>query len=682
MRVNLDFLKKYIDINDDQTELKELLASIGLEVDEIIDADGTTVFEVEITPNRPDWLSHIGIAREIHAKVPELAYHPPVFESRIVSEAEDSFSIDIENPEDCGRYTGCIVRNIEVKESSQEMKALLDSFGLRPINNVVDISNFVLMTTGHPIHIFDLGKLDGNIIKIRRAKGGETIKLLTEEILELDANQLVIADQDQPVALAGVMGGKDSGVTFSTTDIFIESAYFDPVLVRKCAKSFGLKTDASYRFERGADILMTPGAMSLALEMLEESMGKDLKISYMHDNFPKEFQPQNVSLKKDFPSKYTGIEIKDETTVQVLESLGFSVTDHSDHWVVEVPSYRVDIYGKQDLVEEIIRIYGYNKLDSQIPATTNMEYTLDEQRDLSLKLRNYLVANGFHEAINYNFQGPQDNEMFVHDPMKELSIEIKNPLGKDYSVLRNSLLAGLMRNTALNFNQGVTRVSLFEFGRVFAAKENSIEENDKLAIVAAGEYMPANWIDKKEKYYDFYLFKSQLAALFNNLFLSMKLKRKAVPALDKDCSFSIEIDRTQVGYTGLLASGIQKSYKIDFAAYVAEIDIELVLEKMQEKAFVMWTKFPASKRDFSFLMDRKISYDSLDAAIEELRPGILESFGLSDLYDGKNIPAGKVSLSMSFSYRDPAGTLTNEEINETHNQFIQALVERLNLVQR
>ena len=682
MRVNLDFLKKYIDIDYDKSELKELLASIGLEVNEIIEINGATVFEVEITPNRPDWLSHIGIAREIHAKVPELGYRLPVFKERAVSAGQDLFSIEIEHPEDCGRYTGCIVRDIEVTESTDEMKALLESFGLRPINNIVDISNFVLMAIGHPLHIFDLDTLKGNTIKIRRANGGETLKLLTEEVLELNENHLVIADQDQPVALAGVMGGKDSGVTFSSRNIFIESAHFDPIVVRKCAKSFGLKTDASFRFERGADILMTQNAMAMALDMLGKSMGKEFQITYLHDNFPVEFQQKKVTLKKDFPSTYTGIEIKEEISVQVLESLGFSVTDDSDQWIVEVPSYRVDIYGKQDLVEEIIRIYGYDKLDSKIPATTNTDFKADDKRDFIAKAGNYMVSVGFHEAINYIFHGSQDNALFSGDSGAESFVEIKNPLGKDYSVLRNSLLAGLLRNTALNFNQGMTRVSLFEFGRVFIEKDKNINEFDKLSIVASGEYQPANWIEKKQRLFDFYIFKSLLAAIFDNFFLSAKLKKQTVAALHNDCSFVVEVGGIDVGYAGLLSPNIQESYKIDTDVYVAEIDIKTLLEKLEEKAFVMWAKFPASKRDFSFLMDRNISYDKIDAVIEELSPCFLEDYNLSDLYDGENIPSGKISLSMSFSYRDPDRTLTNDEINETHNQFIQALVARLNLIQR
>jgi len=691
MRININFLSQFINLEHEniiprnvtrekkREILKELFASIGMETSEIIDFNGKDVFEIEITPNRPDWLSHFGVARDMHSRLPELIFSPLSVADRQFNFKNEDFIINIEDQQDCGRYTGCIVRDIEVKESSPEVKDLLESFGLRPINNIVDISNMIVMTMGQPIHMFDLEKLQGNEINIRRAKQGEKILLLDEQEVDLSHDFLVIADKSEPVALAGIMGGLLSGVTSKTKNILIESAYFNPVVIRKVAKKLGIKSDASYRFERGADIMIPPTALRMALDMIEKSLNKKLSITYFDDRFPAGFTSKSVELDKNYPSEYSGIDIGKNISEQILRDLGFKLQNRGDKWTVDVPSYRVDIYGKQDLVEEICRIYGYDRLISQIPNTLNSSFKIDSRRELIQKIRNHLTSIGFFEVINYIFLSEEENGFFSK---KDNSVEIQNPLGKEFQMLRKSLIPGLIKNSVYNFNQSINGINLFEFGYQYRIEGNEIQEKEILALSASGEYQKPNWKEKEGQDLDFFMFKSLVATLFRRLSVDFKLKKSVSDFLEKECSFLVLANGFEIGYMGRLKKEISDWYKINNPVLVAEMRLSKIAACVKDRPFKMWNKFPSSSRDFSFLIDKKITYDKLIDLIEECKPDSLENYELFDYYRGKGIPKNKISLSMSFSYRDKSRTLTNEEINLMHEKLVEKLKTRLNLVQR
>ncbi len=685
MRLNADYLKTFVNVDMAAPQLKELLVGVGMEVEEVIEHNGTPVFEIEITPNRPDWLSHYGIAREIYAKQPQLALSPLELYEFEKETSRESFSLSIEDSSDCGRYSSCIVRDVKVKESSQEIKNLMESLGLKPINNIVDISNITLMTLGHPIHIFDLDKLVGNCIIVRRGKKGEKLVLLDGQNIDLTGEYLMIADSQKPVALAGIMGGLETGVTAGTKNILVESAYFDPVRIRKTAKRLDLRTDASYRYERGADILVTPTAVKLFLRMLSQDQETPLHISWYHDLFPRTFTPQRVTLKKDFPSIYTGIEIPADICSQVLQNLGFKLEDRGDQWEVEVPSYRVDIYGKQDLVEEIIRIYGYDKMESMIPLSLNTAVRIDKKREFIQTAREYLTAAGLYEVINYSFHTPEENQRFsAAHPQFHSFVEVKNPIGKDFSVLRNSLIPGLLRNTALNFNQSLNRVALFEFGRVFGGHSGKIQEEEYLGISASGEYAKADWQTKKTRSFDLYIFKSLLAALFEKLFpeANVLFVETEFPFFKKGTALAVVLDSVEAGYMGEITRDILDAGKIALPVFAAEMKLETLLQILKESRFAMWNKFPSTSRDFSFLIDRTVKYTQLETAIREIKPNTLESWELTDLYSGENIPPSQISFSMSFFYRGKDKTLVSDEVNATHNEFTAQLSKKLNLTRR
>lgn len=679
MKINIAYLKKFVAFDLEDGALKELLAGIGLETAETLEVDGQTVLDLETTPNRPDWLSHYGIAREIAAKDGKLRFTPMAVAEMDPAPAAGGkgFAIAIEDAADCWRYTGCIVRDVRVGDSDPAVQKLLISLGFRPINNIVDVSNLVMMTCGQPLHIFDLERLQGSQILVRRAKKNETIRLLDERNIALNENFLLIADAARPLALAGIMGGLDSGITDKTRHIFIESACFNPVVIRRASRLLGFKTDASYRYERGMDVEATVPAMKLALHLIGQAEGKKPALFFFQDVYPRPLPPVEIKLDKDYPDRLTGITIDPAASAAILGRLGFTLRDEGSHWQVQAPSHRVDVTCKQDLVEEIIRIHGYNHLQAQLPLTANPLLRLDREREIVQRLKDQLVAGGFHEVINYVFQSPEENGLV--DPQPPLSL--KNPLGKDFSVLKNSLLPGLLKNTAFNANQSWDRVTLFEIGKVFSRQAGRISETRQLSISAFGLQNKKDW-RCAEQVFDFPFFKSQLALLGKRLRLDFAFKKQAHQAYTDGCCFAIEIDGRCCGRLGEVAPGLRRHYKLERPVFAAEIDLTALVGEVSEKRFRVMKRFPAVRRDFTFLMAKTVSYEELGACLERLRPEALESFELTDVFQGPSVPADQVSFSMGFTYRAQDRTLTGDEVNGIHLEFTAKMVEQLHLIQR
>ncbi len=678
MKINTKYLKEFIKFELDTIGLKNLLETMGFEIEEIVNHNGIDVIEVEITPNRPDWLSHYGIARDMYAKNPELKLIERKNKTQLKGFNND-FKIITENNDDCPRYSGCIIKNIKVTESSSEIKELLVSLGLRPINSIVDISNLILMTYGHPIHIFDLDKIKGNQINIRRANKEEKIKLLDEQNIELNENFLIIADENKPLALAGIMGGFDSGVTYDTKDIFIESAVFNPIVVRKSARKIGLSTDASFRFERGTDILCTKDIIEKTIDEINKSVNKTMNVDYFFDVFEKEFIPQKVIMEKTFPSKYSGIDIEPKESENILNRLGFETTDKNTYWEVIVPSYRVDIYGKQDLIEEIVRIYGYDNLNSVLPEVSTDKIKKWPVRELRRNIGQFLVNNGAYEAINYSFHKREDNEIFADE---KLNIEIKNPLGLDFSIMRNSLIPGVLKNISTNINQSLKSVFLYEFGSIFALDNKEILQTNMLTIAATGLYNKNNWKTKDNIKWDLFIFKSVISKLFSRLFINVEFIRSDINYYINGTEFDIICDNIKIGTIGILEDSICSTYKIDDPVFIADINIEKVKEIKHEFKLKKWNVFPSTKRDFSFFIDKDKNYENIKMLINSIKPEKLISFELFDLYEGKGNPDDKISLSMSFIYQDESKTLENNEVNRIHDSFIEEMIGKLELTRR
>ncbi len=678
MKINVEYLKRFVAFDLDEGALKELLAGIGLETADMQSVGGETVMEIETTPNRPDWLSHYGIAREIAAADASRRFSPMDLSGVAPFAPGKGFAVVIENPADCPRYSGCIVRDLAVKESPPEVQRLLVSLGLRPINDIVDVSNLVMMTCGQPLHIFDLDRLNGGQVRVRRARRGEALRLLDERDVALDENHLLIADASRPLALAGIMGGLDSGISSTTRNIFIESACFDPVVIRLGAHSLGLKTDASYRFERGMDAEATVSALKLALLLLSRSQGRALTPAIFLDVYPKPQIRPAIRLDKDFPARLTGIDFPEKTSAAILERLGFTLHDQSDHWMVAPPSHRVDAECREDLVEEIARIHGYGHLKGEMPLAANPVLRVASGRAAIQRLKCQLTDTGFNEVINYVFQSPEEN--LATEPHGSF-LTLKNPLGKDFSVMKNSLLAGLLRNTAANANQSLDRVTLFEIGKVFGQRQGKVIENQRLALSAWGLQQRKDW-RLIEQPWDFAAFKTLLVLLGRRLRLGLVFREASHPVFAEQCGFAVETGGKRCGWAGEVAPGFRRNYGLDQPVYAAEIDLPALVAEAGEHRFRVWKRYPAVRRDFTFLMAKSVHYEDLSACIESLRPDVLESYELIDVFRGASIPADKVSFSMGFTYRSQDHTLSGEEVNTDHRELIGKLVEKLGLIQR
>ncbi|MCU0275912.1 MAG: phenylalanine--tRNA ligase subunit beta [Acidobacteria bacterium] len=680
MKINVEYLKRFVACDLEDKALKELLAGIGLETAETLASDGETVLDIETTPNRPDWLSHYGIAREIAAKDHRLRFTPMDVSGASLDAPSTGFAIHVEDAADCRRYSGCIVRGLTVRESPPDVQKLLVSLGFRPINDIVDASNLVMMTCGQPLHIFDLDRLQGGEVRVRRARRGESLRLLDERDVALDERHLLIADARRPLALAGIMGGLDSGIGPGTRHIFIESACFDPVVIRLGAHALGLKTDASYRFERGMDAEATLPALKMALLFLARSQGRRLAPAFFQDAYPRPQERPVIHLDKDFPARLTGMELPAAASAAILGRLGFALRDEGGHWAVTPPSHRVDAQCREDLVEEIARIHGYEHLPGEMPLAANPVLRVDGGRVAVQRLQCQLADAGFNEVINYVFQSPEENLMA--DPQGE-PLTLKNPLGRDFSVMKNSLLPGLLKNTAANANQGIERVALFEIGNVFGQEGKRVLESRRLAISACGLQQKKDWRLAAQAF-DFAWFKSQLALLGRRLRLELAFRQGRHPAFSPSCCFAVEVDRRGCGWAGEVAAELRRFAKLDADApvFAAEFDLAALIAAAPESRFLPWNRFPAARRDFTFLVAKSVRFEALRAAIERLRPEALESYELTDVFQGQAVPADKVSLSMGFTYRAQERTLTGDEVNAAHRGFIERLAAELGLIQR
>jgi len=678
MKINVEYLKRFVAFDLEDGALRELLAGIGLETAETQQIGGETVLDIETTPNRPDWLSHYGIAREIAAKDSRLRFAPMELSAVNLPAAGEDFAIHIEDPADCRRYSGCIVRDLKGKASPPEMQKLLVSLGLRPINDIVDVSNLVMLTCGQPLHVFDLEQLQGAQVRVRRARRGETLRLLDERDVALDDGHLLIADASRPLALAGIMGGLASGISPATRHIFIESACFDPVVIRRGARSLGLKTDASYRFERGMDAEATLPALKMALLLLSRSQGRALAPSFFQDAYPRPQVRPVIRLEKEFPRQLTGMDVPGDAAAAILQRLGFMLRDKGGHWLVEPPSHRVDAECREDLVEEITRIHGYGHLRGEMPLSANPELRIDGERGTLQRLKWQLADAGFNEVINYVFQSPEENGMAGPE---NPPLVLKNPLGRDLSVMKNSLLAGLLKNTAANANQGTERVALFEIGKVFRHEGTEVLESRRLAASVFGRQQKKDW-RLEELEFDFAWLQAQLAALGRRLRLDLAFRGGAHPAFAAGCCFRVEAGGRACGWCGEIAPAFRAACKLDRPLFACELDLEALLAGRGESRFRAWNRFPAACRDFTFLMARSRRYEELRAAIDRLRPAVLESFELTDVFQGTAIPQDKVSLSMGFTYRAPERTLTGDEVNGIHAEFTGRLAAQLDLIQR
>lgn len=636
-------------------------------------------FEIDLTPNRPDALSHIGVARDLAAILDRPFKLPELNVNEIDEESSKYAKVSIEDEDGCPRYIGKVVRNVTVKESPDWLKQYLTSIGLRPINNIVDVTNYVLYEIGQPLHAFDLEKLDGNEIIIRSAGDEKTFTTLDSKERKLESDDLMICDEKKPVAFAGVMGGENSEVTESTKNILIESAYFNPSRIRKTAKRLALSTDASYRFERGTDIEITLWAARRAAQLIAELSGGNVCKGEI-DVYPKKFTPKKVDLRFTRLNKIMGYKIPAEKVTGIIKNLGINVTNVTDEKLTAaIPAFRPDIEREIDLVEEVARISGYDN----IPMSDHLGVLLEKKVDQSSfvdELRNKLVGLGFNEIVTNTLLNENKSSIFGKP------IELMNPQSKEMSNLRTSLIPGALITVSNNLNVRKPNLSLFEVGHTF--KKNSegdiksfddIHEREEVLMLLTGNIKEDEWHSKAEEVSIYHL-KGAVEELLNKLNLSTKYKIETKIEVENFVNPIVyKFGETSLVRIGKLNDKVLKPFDIDQAVFLAEIDatgLKSIGERT--KKFEPLLKYPKVIRDCAFVLDKNIATAEVEAVIYEGSSNLLKNIKLFDIFESDSLGEGKKSLAFQLEFYDDSRTLKEEEVEKDFWQAIENVKNKLN----
>jgi phenylalanyl-tRNA synthetase beta chain len=632
------------------------------------------VFEIGLTPNRSDAASHYGVARDIAAYLnqftPTKAQKPDV-SNFAVDNNDLPIQVTVKNTEACPRYSAITITGIKVQESPEWLQNKLRTIGLSPINNVVDITNFVLHEIGQPLHAFDAAKIKGNKVIVKTPENNNTTFItLDEKERKLHTDDLMICNESDEMCIAGVFGGLKSGVSENTTSIFLESAYFNPVYIRKTAKRHGLNTDASFRYERGTDPNITVYALKRAALLIKEIAGGKIS-SDIIDIYPNPIIDTTLDFSLSYLYKIAGITIPEETIEKILQGLEIVVNSKSgDTWNITIPAYRVDVTRPIDVVEEILRIYGYNKIGLPEKLNTSITYKKSPDKD---KIRNtigyFLSANGFYETLT--------NSLTKSDyyPNNTNVVEILNPLSRELNVMRKEMIYTTLETVVHNINNGNKNVKIYDFGKVYAKYNNYVEE-ERLAIAVTGNWLPENWLESDNKSTVYHL-KGIIDALFVKLGLN-KLKIKQSEVSNNLLATGIEtiVNKKKVAFVGIIHPQINKQFDVSQEIFYAELLLDNVYEltKLNKTLYTPIVKYPAIRRDLALLLDKPVKYADIVKEVNQLNLNDLRDINLFDVYEGKNLPEGKKSYGISFVFQNKDKTLTDKQADA----FMNKIIERLN----
>ncbi len=639
---------------------------VGTPFADYFDIAKDEIFEIGLTPNRTDAMSHYGVARDLNAFLVSNNMHSEfekVSSEVLEAEGTHSFSVDIENEELIPRYLGAVIENVVVEESPVWLQNRLKSIGVSPINNVVDITNYILHGYGQPLHAFDADKISGQKIKVGVVDAGTRLTTLDGVERTLNGSEIVVKDgQNKPLAIAGVLGGATSGVNSETINIFLEGAYFNPVAVRKSAKYHGLNTDASFRFERGIDPNNVKTAITHAIKMITDIAGGRLAGDII-EHYPNKIEDHYVILRFSKIDQILGMKIHRDKIKEILKSLDIKVLNEITNGVeISVPAYRADVTREIDVIEEILRIYGYNKVDAPNKiAFTPIKLYLDNQEALENSWARTLQSNGFYEVMN--------NSLTAEKNVTPEAVKLLNPLSGDLAFMRTSLLQGLLENTIYNINRKNPDIKFFELGKIYQKRE-SYTERKQLAILVSGREVRENWLEPKSAT-NFYYLKGYVQLLLDRLGFTFVEKS----LVDNRFADAIEllVGEKVMARIGKVSSQLLKSFDIEQDCYYAEIEIEVV-ESLRNKdnfKFVDIPKFNKIRRDLALLVDKNVTYSELYEAVMKEKSPILKSVNLFDVYEGKNLPEGKKSYALSFELLNEEKTLEDKEITEVMDKIIK-----------
>ncbi|MGH9339957.1 MAG: phenylalanine--tRNA ligase subunit beta [Acidobacteriota bacterium] len=677
MKFSHAWLQDFVDLEGlEISDIAHALTMTGFPVEGIEHRGEDTVLDLEITTNRSDCLNHLGLARELAAIFRRDLTKPDLSAPGQEKSVPDyPAGVVIESPELCPRYTARVLTGVEIKESPGWLKERLEAVGQRPINNIVDITNYVLLELGHPLHAFDYDLLRENRIIVRTAREAETITTLDGIKRPAGPSMLMICDAEKPVAVAGVMGGEDTEVSSRTKTILLESAYFDPSSIRSTARNLAMRTEASYRFERGADPEMPEKALNRACRLILEIAGGKAAGPVI-DEYPNKQLPRRLQLRAERLRKVTGVSFDHEFLTDLLSRLEFEVSSaNAQDLQVQVPSFRSDVGIEDDLVEEVARHYGYERIENTYPAAPvpgKFLPTYSHERRLTRTLRGL----GFFEAVNYVFRTPDREAHFYQKP--PAMVPISNPLTEEDTHLRTDLIPGLVEAVRRNLNHGTQDVRLFEVGHVFvpgsSGRVEDYEEQTRLGLIATGRFYDPHWRDIRDQF-DFYHLKGVMESLLEDFGLHSEYRRLGDhPLLHPGAAAEIWAEGTLLGCIGEFHPRLSQSWKFLQRVYVCEIGLGSVYERaLAEPCYSLLEKFPSVERDLSFVIDKSVEYDKIAGAIEGLNIPELQKVQVIDLYHGTKLPVDKVSLTVRLTFAHPERTLTQEEVSQYSDNAFSAL---------
>lgn len=676
MKISPQWLRDFVDLDVNYHQLAEDLTLAGIAVESVSGEGDGTIFEMDITTNRPDAMNHYGVARECSAiyDLPLKAMEPKLPARVPVQPGGDTwppFPIDIQDEQGCARFTARILHNASIKPSPEKIVRRLGLLDQRPINNAVDATNYTLWEMGKPTHVFDLDLLEGGKIVVRRARDGEVLRTLDGVERKLSSEDLVVADAKKPVGLAGTMGGFDTMITEKTRNILIESAWWDPVTVRKMSRRHGLHTDASHRFERGADYESTVLSCDRVAELILQSGGGEL-VGGPIDVIARRLDQAPVALHLSEVQRILGEKLETTEILRILRRLGFElIPEHEEEieFTVQVPSWRLDMEREIDVIEEIARLHGYDKFANTLPAYVGAVVELpDAEKDK--KLRTALLALGYDEAISLTFISHQDAEQFSSVPV----IELANPLSEEASVMRTSMVPGMLNMLAYNLNRGSNDVRLFEAGNVFEAAGEKTAEFKRICMGATGNALPAS-VHQAVRAMSFFDLKGDvetLLAAFQHT--GLEYTPDAAEYYHPGRSARAVIDGEVVAQFGQIHPEIMAARKLKQEIFVAELYLDRLYQLgLRAVRYEALPRYPAVERDFSFIFDDSIEFAAIAKTVAGLGLSELRSFVPVEIFRGGSIPAGKYSLLLRASFQSGERTLREDEVARWSGEIIRTL---------
>ena len=674
---------------------------VGMKAADYYHVENDTIIEVDITPNRSDAASHYGVARDLYAyyrshQNNQITLNKPSVEAFKIDSHAMPVKVFVDAPDACPRYTGVSIQGVTIKDSPEWLKNSLLAIGLRPINNVVDVTNFVLHECGQALHAFDADKIKGHEIHVRYAAQGEKFTTLDGVEREMDSRDLMIANKDEAMCIAGVFGGLESGVTEHTTNVFLESAYFDPVTIRKTSRRHTLQTDASFRYERGCDPNNTPYVLKRAALLIQEVAGGEVAME-VTDTINGDFKPFDVTIDINRVNALIGKAIGEDTIETILKALEIEImSKNGTIWQLAVPRYRVDVQRECDVVEDILRIYGYDNVEFPEKLNTSLAYGVKpDPEKLRRKIAEQLTAQGFNEILNNSL-----TKISYYEPLQQMPlascVKIMNPLSQDLGVMRQTLLFGGLESIARNANRKNSDLKFYEFGNCYhynaAVREGNDEnplraysEEAHLGLWLTGNKAAQSWVRKEEKT-SFY----QLHAYVNNILtrLGIDINTLILERLDNELFADGLVLKAAngkaTGFIGIVNRKVLKAFDIDQEVFYADLEWNQILKlNKQYKAVINdLPKYPEVKRDFALLVDKTVEFADLARAAFAVEKKLLKHVFLFDVYEGKNLEEGKKSYALSFILQDPDNTLKDTQIEAVMNKLKATFEEKFHATLR